>query len=62
MRALVLESIPAGPAHGRVRTLSLEWFEKNRGSALVGGLVVGGVVGVVLAGAAVALASARKGR
>lgn len=60
VRALVLESIPAGPAQGPLRRLSLEWFEANRGTAIVGGMIVGGVVGVVLAGAAVAVAAARR--
>jgi len=61
VKALVLDSIPPGPAQRSLRTAAGEWFEQNRGAALVGGAIVGGLVGVVVAGAAIAL-SARGGR
>lgn len=62
VKALVLESIPPGPAQRSLRTAAGEWFEQNRGAALVGGAIIGGLVGVAVAGAAIALSSARGGR
>ena len=61
VRALVLQSLPPGPASRGLRTTALEWFDNNKTSALVGGAIIGGVVGVLAASAVVALASARGG-
>lgn len=57
VRALVMDSLPAGPAGKGLRSTALEWFEAHKVPALVGGAILGGVVGVLFASAAVALAS-----
>lgn len=59
VRSLVLDSIPDGPAKEPLRKTTMEWFEENRGAAIVGGAIIGGVLGVLVAGATVALASSR---
>ena len=62
VRALVLESIPAGPAQQSLRHAAADWFDDHKG-ALIGGAILGGAIGVLVAGAAVAIAgAAAKGR
>jgi hypothetical protein len=57
VRSLVLRSIPAGPAQQSLRETARTWFEKNRGAAMVGGAIVGGVLGLLVASAGLAIAS-----
>lgn len=58
VRALILGAMPPGRAGRGLRAAALGWFERNKDVAIVGGAVVGGVLGVLLASAAVAVASA----
>lgn len=65
VRSLVLESIPEGPANRLRKTIDdhwSDWFDKNRTAAIVGGAVLGGLLGVVLAGATLAVAGASRAR
>ena len=62
VRSLVLESIPAGPAQQPLRTAVLDWANKHKGQALIGGAIVGGVLGVLVTGAAIAVASSVRRR
>jgi len=62
VRALVLQSIPPGPANRGLRQTALDWAEENRTSALVGGALLGGLAGMLAATAVVAIASSRRGK
>ena len=44
----------------RLKRTAAQWIDANRGSAFVGGAIVGGIVGVLAASAVVALASSRR--
>lgn len=57
VRALVLQSIPPGPAGKGLRAAASEWFNAHPKETIIGGAIVGGVLGILVAGAAVALAS-----
>ena len=59
VRALVLDSIPRGRATGGVRAAALDWFEAHPGSGLVAGVVLGGLAGLAIASATLAIASRR---
>lgn len=61
VRSLVLESIPDGPAQKPLRGAARDYFEKNPGAAVLGGAIVGGIIGVLAASAAVALAGGNRG-
>jgi len=58
VRALVLDSLPPGPAGKGLREAALDWFENHKTAAIFGGAIVGGLIGVLAASAAVAVASA----
>lgn len=65
VRSLVLDSIPDGPAKRLRQTVDehwSDWFEKNKTAAIVGGAVLGGLVGVIVAGATIAFAGAGRAR
>merc|ERR1719453_1867333 len=65
VRSLVLESIPEGPANRLRKKIDdhwSDWFDNNRTAAIVGGAVLGGLLGVVLAGATLAVAGASRAR
>ena len=55
LRELVLSSL-----HGRtiapLRRAAMDWASEHRGAALVGGALLGGAIGLVVAGAAIAIA------
>lgn len=60
VRGIVLEHLPPGRAGHGLRAAALDWFEEHKGAALVGGAIAGGLIGVLVAGAAVAIASRRR--
>lgn len=65
VRSLVLDSIPEGPAKRLRKTIDdhwSDWFEQNRTAAIVGGAVLGGILGMVVAGATLAVAGAGRAR
>ena len=62
VRQLVLGSIPKGPGERALKTTVFDWFESHKGATLVGGAIVGGVIGVLIASTALAIAGSRGGR
>lgn len=74
VRALVLEELGEGNgksnggssgsralARGaQLRSAALQWFDENKGTALVGGAILAGALGVLVAGAAIVAAGAAK--
>lgn len=58
VRSMVLEEIPRGQRS--LRNAALKWFDENRRTAMIGGMLLGGAVGVALAGAAVIVARGRR--
>ena len=49
----------AGPSHKNLKTAALQWFEEHKTATIVGGAVLGGIIGVAVASAAIAVASSR---
>ena len=43
-----------------LRTAALQWFDENKGTALIGGAIFAGALGVLVAGAAIVAAGAAK--
>jgi hypothetical protein len=65
VRSLVLDSIPEGPAKRLRQKIDdhwSDWFDQNRTAAIVGGAVLGGLLGVIVAGATLAVAGAGRVR
>ena len=62
VRALVLKSIPEGPAHRPLRQAAQDWFaEHPREAVIVGGAIAGAVLGMMVAGVGLAIAGAARG-
>jgi len=60
VRSLVLDGLGPGQARSpALREAALDWFEHNKSTAIVGGFVVAGALGVLVAGATILAAGAR---
>ena len=62
MRALVLENLtsPSAAVPPSLREAAADWFQHNQRAAIIGGVIFGGVLGLLAAGAAVAASAGAK--